>query len=100
MMKRIVGSQAGRFVLIGAVAALLVAVGLSGSVDLEAISRSLESQRNRWFVPVRLAVYGFAVWIMPLQAGLRGATLRRTRLILIGTAVVVELVAVQRLFVF
>lgn len=89
----------GFAVLIVAVMAFLLIMQLAGTGVFE-FGQLVRDQGNRWLLPVRLGVYIWAVWYLPMQSGQSGAQLKQTRLVLGAAAVLIELVAVQQLFLF
>lgn len=72
----------------------------SSGVGLLKFQAWLDAQRNLGLIPVRLAVYASAIWWISKRAGLTGRALKQFRLNGAALAVLVELVAVQRLFIF
>jgi len=69
-------------------------------IGLSEFGQQVRHQGNRWLLPVRFAVYAWTVWWFPRLYGFGGVRLKQMRTTLAGLAVFVELVAVQRFFVF
>ena len=89
----------GLAVMIAAVLAFLLAIQLAG-IGLFEFGQQIRYQGNRWLLPVRLGVYIWTVWFWPRKAGFTGRQLGKLRMTLAGFAVFIELVIVQRLFLF
>jgi len=81
----------------GLVFVLVIPLPGAGVAEL---GQQIREQGNRWLLPVRAAVYLWAVWVLPRVSGFTGARLRQLRITLAAVAAFIELVAVQRLFVF
>jgi len=85
--------------LLGAWLVYLLAMQLDVA-GLWEFRQEVRLQSNRWLLPVRLGVYGWAVWHLPRRFGIEGIQLKQVRMTALALAVFVELVAVQRLFLF
>lgn len=89
----------GLAVLVAAVPAFLLVLQLDGP-GLAEFGQQVRHQGNRWLLPVRVAVYAWTVWWFPELYGFRGPRLTQMRMTVVALAIFVELVVVQRFFIF
>lgn len=89
----------GLAVLLAAGLVFLLAMHLP-SAGLSEFGLQIRNQGNRWLLPVRIAVYVWTVWYLPRMSGFTGARLKQTRMTLTVAALFIEVVAVQRMFLF
>ncbi|MYB33547.1 MAG: hypothetical protein F4X92_00150 [Gammaproteobacteria bacterium] len=87
----------GLAVLLAAGLVFLLVMQMAGTGLLDS-GTQIREQGNHWLLPVRFGVYAWTVWWLPKRSGFTGARLKQVRMTLAGMAMLIELVAVQRLF--